>query len=59
MDDLKALEARKVELEAELQEPADDQPLFHPNLAEIYRQKVADLGQLLEDPDHARTRPST
>ena len=50
MDDLKALEARKVELEAELKVPADNQPLFHPNLAEIYRQKVSDLGQLLEDP---------
>jgi site-specific DNA recombinase len=49
LGDLKALEARKGQLEAELREPAADQPLFHPNLAEIYRQKVADLGQLLED----------
>ena len=41
---------RKEQLQADLQEPVDVEPLFHPNLAEIYRQKVANLGQLLEDP---------
>jgi hypothetical protein len=57
MDDLRALEARKGQLEAELSESIDHAPLFHPNLAEIYRQKVSDLGQLLEDPTR-ETKPS-
>jgi site-specific DNA recombinase len=43
-DELLALEARQDQLQAELAAaPEAQQPLLHPNLAEVYRQKVAAL----------------
>ena len=49
-DKLEDLERRKATLEAELEsEPAPVQRL-HPNLAEIYRQRVAHLRETLRDP---------
>ena len=38
-----ALEARQVELEPEREAAPPPMPRLHPNLAELYRQKVADL----------------
>jgi hypothetical protein len=46
-----ALEARQDELRAMLPQPASNKPLLHPNLAELYRRKVADLATALERPD--------
>ena len=49
-DELLALEARQHDLEAELAAgPENAKPLIHPNLAEVYRQKVADLHAALYD----------
>jgi hypothetical protein len=48
--ELLALEARQEQLEAELAAaPEVQQPLLHPNLAEIYRRKVAALAEALAD----------
>jgi site-specific DNA recombinase len=45
-EELLALEARQEHLEAELAAaPEAQQPLLHPDLAEIYRKKVAALGR--------------
>jgi hypothetical protein len=44
------LETRRVELGALLQAAPPPQPLLHPNLAELYRQRVADLHAALADP---------
>ena len=44
------LEHRKAELEQRLKEPHSPQPFLHPNLAELYRAKVADLQKALNDP---------
>ncbi len=48
---LDQLEAEKAELEREVAEAPKPVPRLHPNLAEIYRRKVADLRTALEDPD--------
>jgi hypothetical protein len=40
---LDELESRKAALEAELAAAPSPAPRLHPNLAEIYRRKVADL----------------
>jgi site-specific DNA recombinase len=49
-DELLALETRQEQLEAEIAAtPEGQQPLLHPNLAEIYRQKVAALAEALAD----------
>lgn len=42
-EELAALEARKEKLSKELAQQADNQPLIHPNLATLYRDKVSDL----------------
>ena len=42
-DELATLEARRAEIERGLAAAPDPKPLLHPNLAEIYRRKVADL----------------
>ena len=54
--ELTALERRKSEIEAELR-PAlpEDDVVLHPNLPELYRRKVGELGKLLED-ETARPR---
>jgi len=48
-DELLTLEARKEELERDLASAKDPEPLIHPNLAEVYRQKVADLHEALHE----------
>jgi hypothetical protein len=52
-DELMALEQRQDELEREIARGPLPQPLLHPNLAELYRQKVAELHTALEHPTHA------
>ena len=47
---LDELEQRKTVLEAELAAAPPPAPRLHPNLAEIYRRKVADLQAALADP---------
>ena len=50
LDDLRTLEARKDEISAKIAAMSEPGPFLHPNLAEVYRSKVAELGRLLEDP---------
>jgi site-specific DNA recombinase len=50
-DELIALEARQDELRSVLAQPASNKPLLHPNLAELYLRKVADLAAGLEQPE--------
>ncbi|MGH6791502.1 MAG: hypothetical protein ACRECF_02035 [Methyloceanibacter sp.] len=47
------LEARRVELLARLEAAPPSMPRLHPNLAELYRQKVANLAEALND-EHTR-----
>jgi len=47
---LEGLESRQALLEAELDDPQPAAPRMHPNLAEVYRQKVANLHAALADP---------
>ena len=49
---VKELEARQSQLQDRLDHATDPEPLIHPNLAETYRAKVADLSPLLVDPQH-------
>ncbi len=55
-DRLHALEARRIILEAELAVTVAPAPRLHPNLAEMYRKKVAALADALaeDDASHAR-----
>jgi site-specific DNA recombinase len=53
-DRMAALEARKVELEAVLAEAVEEPVLLHPNMADVYRAKIARLAEALND-DHERT----
>jgi DNA invertase Pin-like site-specific DNA recombinase len=48
---LDQLESEKAELEQEVAEAPNPVPRLHPNLAEVYRRKVADLRTALEDHD--------
>ena len=48
---LRELERRRLDLEAELSTAAAPAPRLHPNLAEVYRRKVADLQQALAEDD--------
>src|SRR5262249_10162271 len=41
------LEARKIELEQILQDTEEPPPLLHPNMAEIYRSRLASLHEAL------------
>src|SRR5918996_3938703 len=43
------LEARRVELLARLEAAPPSMPRLHPNLAELYRQKVTNLAEALND----------
>ena len=45
------VETRTVTVEREIARAPDPQPLLHPNLAELYRQKVAALEQALAGPE--------
>jgi site-specific DNA recombinase len=46
-----ALEARRVELLARLEAAPPPMPRLHPNLAELYRQKVINLAESLNQED--------
>ena len=46
-DEMTALEARRVDLLAELEAAPPPMPRLHPNLAELYRQKVMNLAEAL------------
>jgi len=48
-DELLALEDRQMALHTALRNAPEPAPLIHPNLAEIYRRKVAALHEALED----------
>ena len=50
-DRLETMEARRAELDAILAAPVPSPVRLHPNLAEIYRRKVADLAATLADPE--------
>ena len=51
--ELLALEQRQEELVHAIACGPQPQPLLHPNLAELYRHKIADLHKALEHPIHA------
>ena len=53
-EELKLLEARQAELERALAVATAPAPLIHPNLAEVYRQKVAAMHEALHDAGVAR-----
>ncbi len=55
-DRLAGLEQRRLTLETDLANAAAPAPRLHPNLAELYRQKVADLTDLLAQNDGADAR---
>ena len=55
-DRLTKLEQRRVALAAEAATAASPAPRLHPNLAEMYRRKVADLVAALEQDDAAEVR---
>ena len=57
-DEFVALETRKELLERDIATAPEPAPRLHPNLAEIYRQKVAHLRDALND-DAARTEAAT
>jgi site-specific DNA recombinase len=48
-DEMTTLEARRRDFLAQLQGTPTPQPRLHPNLAEVYRQKIAHLGEALND----------
>jgi site-specific DNA recombinase len=50
-DEVGVLEARRVELLAQKQAAPPPMPRLHPNLAELYRQKVINLAEALNDED--------
>ncbi len=55
-DRLKALEQRRLDLERDLAHATAPAPRLHPNLAEVYRRKVATLINLLDRDDAAEVR---
>jgi hypothetical protein len=55
-DRLKSLDARRVVLEGELATAVAPAPRLHPNIADVYRQRVADLQAALSSDDAAQAR---
>jgi site-specific DNA recombinase len=55
--EMKALDARRKELQAQLETADEPPPLLHPEMAELYRRKVTTLAQALEHPE-TRTEAS-
>ena len=53
---LAAMEKRRLELEASLAQSEAPAPRLHPNLAEVYRQRVASLSEALMAEDGAEAR---
>jgi hypothetical protein len=49
--EIKALDARRKELQAQLETADEAPPLLHPEMADLYRQKVTTLAQALERPE--------
>jgi DNA invertase Pin-like site-specific DNA recombinase len=49
--EVKTLDARRKELQAQLENADEPPPLLHPEMAELYRQKVTTLAQALEHPE--------
>lgn len=49
--EMKTLDARRKELQAQLETADDPPPLLHPEMAELYRLKVTTLAQALEHPE--------
>jgi site-specific DNA recombinase len=47
---IKELEATRINLQQKLDNATDPEPLIHPNMAEVYRDKVENLTALLNDP---------
>ncbi|SMP16173.1 hypothetical protein [Shimia sagamensis] len=45
------LEARKIQLEVELNEAPAPQPTLHPNMSGIYHSKVSNLADALNEPE--------
>ena len=52
-DEMTTLEARRVKLHAQFEAAPPPMPRLHPNLAELYRQKVMNLAESLND-EHTR-----
>jgi DNA invertase Pin-like site-specific DNA recombinase len=52
-DEMTVLEARRIETLARLEAAPPSMPRLHPNLAELYRQKVINLAEALND-EHTR-----
>ncbi len=52
---LEEIEARLTQVDQDLEAPKSSPVRFHPNLADLYRQKVIELAATLSDPD-IRTR---
>jgi hypothetical protein len=52
-EEMTVLEARRLELLAQLEAAPASLPRLHPNLAELYRQKVTNLAEALND-EHTR-----
>jgi site-specific DNA recombinase len=48
-DEMATLEARRIELQTQLEAAPPPMPRLHPNLAELYRQKVMNLAEALND----------
>jgi hypothetical protein len=53
---MEKLEARRLELEAQLASTEVPAPRLHPNLAEVYRQRMAQLTEVLAEEDEAEAR---
>ena len=51
VDDMKRLESRRADLIASLASAEEPPPLLHPNMAEIYRQRISALYESLGDED--------
>jgi DNA invertase Pin-like site-specific DNA recombinase len=49
--EIKALDARRKALQAQLETVDEPPPLLHPQMAELYRRKVTTLAQALEQPE--------
>jgi DNA repair exonuclease SbcCD ATPase subunit len=50
-DEAIRLEARKTDLRARLERAVEPPPLLHPNMADLYREKVTQLARALQNED--------